>query len=166
MIGLYRGKSFLSRVIQWRTWSPYAHAAWITPAREVIEAWHVGGVRHNLTPDQDHTPGTPIDIFAVDLTEGEREGLMEFLLAQVGKRYDYRGVLKFISRRDGRRGSQERWFCSELIFAACLEIRRPLLSRIPSRKVHPGLLAYSPLLKSMGTYTTTQPIKPRRAENE
>ena len=43
MIALYKGTSALSRIIRWRTWSDYTHAAWVFQDGSVIEEWK-GGV--------------------------------------------------------------------------------------------------------------------------
>jgi len=167
MIALYNGKSPVSRVIQFINWNKYSHASWVddendellkslytaeTKDAEVIEAWHKGGVRRTKSIHADHTPGTVIDLFSIKLTRGERQALVEFYDNQVGKMYDFRGVLKFISRRDDN--NMDRWFCSEMIFAGFLRIRKPLLLRVPARKVYPGLLAYSPHLRHRGRIWT------------
>ena len=165
MIGLYKGKSFTSKLIKWRSWSEYSHASWIDVARprllkddiisplsHVFEAWIPDGVVERQNISDGHTKGTPIDLFDIQLTDGERQALMRFLRMQIGQKYDYRGVLKFMSRREGQ--TPDAWFCSELIFAAFQHICRPLLLRIPTWKVAPGMLAYSPLLKFVGTITT------------
>lgn len=158
MIGLYKGQSARSRLIKFRTWCDYSHASWIDDAdMSVHEAWTPGGVRHNRNTNIGHTPGTVIDLFSVKgLTVGEQDGLREFYSSQRGKPYDWRGVLMFVSRRDPANESaeQEKWFCSELVFAGFLYIKRPLLARIPAYKVYPGMLAYSPLLISAGSIVT------------
>jgi len=168
MIALYKGISFTSRIIKIRTWSEYSHASWtdddesifrawkegFEPDSSVIESWHIGGVRYNFSINIGHTPGTVIDLFSIDLTPSEREGLREFLLNQVGKKYDFKGCLNFITRRKESPAGQKRWFCSELVFAGFVHIRKPLLLRIPAWKVYPGLLAYSPLLRKQGTIIT------------
>ena len=150
MIGLYRGKSIPSRIVRIRTWSEYSHASWIRGNHSVIEAWWKGGVREKTHYSEDHTPGTLIHLFDIDLSHGEHQGLEEFFKAQLGKKYDWMGCLHFITRRPEYARDQDRWFCSELIFAAFEHIKKPLLLRIPAYKVSPGLLSYSPLLKFIG----------------
>lgn len=153
MIALYRGKSFLSRVIQFRTWSAYSHAAWVCEDGEVIQAWRHGVT---LTPDlaHGHTPGTPVDLFDIALTVNQRYEVEAFLRSQVGKPYDLRGALRFISRRQNAGDEQAGWFCSELIHAAFISAGIELLARIESWKVDPGLLSISPLLTYRASIVT------------
>lgn len=153
MIGLYRGKSFISKLIRWRTWSKYSHASWILDSGEVIEAWW-GGVRLKPCIDSDHTDRTQIDLFRINLTRRQREGVEEFLMAQVGKKYDFRSIAKFVSRRAEVAADQDKWFCSELVFAALASVNRAPLARVPAFKVSPGLLAVSPMLIAAGQMVT------------
>jgi hypothetical protein len=159
MILLYKGKSLISKAIKWQTFGPYSHAAWWLRDGTVIEAWHKGGVSHNESPATLHTPGTEIDVFdfnggsgilAADLSE-------QFLLSQVGKKYDFAPVLRgFVFRV--MRDNPNRWFCSELCHAAAVAGRLPLLARVPDWKIHPTLLSYSPRLIHIGTLTTLDHI--------
>ena len=109
-------------------------------------------------PDQHFqvTKNGVVDLFDVDLTQGELDGLRGFLMRQIGKPYDTRGVLHFVTRRPERWQDQEKWFCSELIHAGFVYIRKPLLVRIPAWKVYPGMLTYSPLLKKAGRIVVGQ----------
>lgn len=142
MILLYRGVSLVSRAIRWQTRSEYSHAAWMLPDGSVIEAWR-SGVRHVPSPFVNHSPGTEIDVYAVDgLTSRQARDVRDFLLAQVGRGYDWLSVLRFVSRREG---ASSRWFCSELVHAALAEAGVELL-RGPSWQFAPGHLAWSPLV--------------------
>jgi len=139
----------------------------------VIEAWHVGGVKHTCNLNADHTEGTLIDVFDIDgLTAEQRCTVEEFLRANVGFRYDFRGVLKFISRRKHRNPS--RWFCSELVFAALQHAKVDVLQRITPAEVYPGLLCVSPRVAflrrhTVARYKSHRPIIPdliKREEND
>ena len=143
MIALYKGTSALSRAIRWRTWSEYSHAAWVCDDGSVIEAWR-GGVRHVPSIHAQHTQGTEIDLFAVEMTTEKKWAVQEFLIRQIGKPYDYGAILGFMTRAKSE--NPEKWFCSELIFAACQSAGVALLKRIPTWQVSPGLLSISPLL--------------------
>ncbi len=142
---LYQGRSLLSRSIKFRTWRDYSHAALEIHADEIIDAWK-RGVRVIETPHEGHDPETIIHAFRVPpLTDEQRMAIKYFAREQVGRPYDYRGVLRFISRRDPRR-QNKKWFCSELVFEAFLRAGIELLARVPSHRVSPGDLALSPLL--------------------
>jgi len=145
MIALYKGTSALSRLIRWRTWSDYSHAAWVFPDGSVIEAWK-GGVTHAPSILSAHASDTEVHLFALDLTIEQRWAIQDFLIAQIGKPYDYAGILGFLAA--AKTENPDRWFCSELLFSAVKQARINLLARIPAWKVYPGLLALSPLLRS------------------
>ena len=144
MIALYKGTSALSRLIRWRTWSDYSHAAWVFPDQSVIEAWK-GGVTHAPSILAGHAPGTEVHLYTLDLTIEQRWAIQDFLIAQIGKPYDYAGILGFLTA--SKTEHPARWFCSELVFSALKQARISVLARIPAWKVSPGLLALSPLLR-------------------
>jgi hypothetical protein len=163
MILLYKGKSWISKMIKWQTFGQYSHAAWWCANGTVIEAWHKQtvngsvkiklkeGVQRHDSPATIHTPGTEIDVFAVpgiDAAAVER-----FLISQIGKDYDFAPVLRgFVFRVD--RDDPDKWFCSELIHRGCREGGKALLERIIDSRVHPTLLSYSPLIEKVGTIIT------------
>jgi uncharacterized protein YycO len=144
---LYRGVGWVSRVIQWQTRSPYSHAAVQLSSGKVIEAWHVGGVRMLDSPFDGHAKGTEIDVFGV--RGGFNPPAVEdFLLKQIGKRYDFLSVARFVSRRDAP--DDDRWFCSELVVAAFRMGSLSLLAGPPSY-ISPRDLRLSPCLIPYGT---------------
>lgn len=146
IVALYKGISPLSRMIRFRTWSEYSHASLYVPRSGEFESWIPNGVRNVSPIGSGHTPGTQVDLFAVTVTPSQEGKILHFLQEQVGKKYDYRGVLGFLSRRD-RAQNQDRWFCSELVFAACQAGGIDLLARIQPHRVSPDMLALSPLLE-------------------
>lgn len=160
MILLYRGIGFISRVIEWQTFSDYSHAAWWCQNGTVIEAWHTktedrkltlkNGVQRHDSPATIHKPGTVVDVFSVP---GINEDAVEqFLIQQIGKDYDFAPVLRgFVFRV--KRDNPDKWFCSELVHAACADAGVEL-QRAPSWKVSPGLLSFSPLLVPEGSLIT------------
>lgn len=162
MIAAYKGVSGISRTIRLINWNDVSHVSWVEPNEWEIEAWVKGGVRKVAPPFADHTPATVVDLYAVALTDGERAGLHEFLHDQLGKEYDRWGVLHFVTRRPPYPGDRERWFCSELIFAAFVHIKKPLLLRVPAHKVYPGMIVYSPLLRHAETVTVPEWARPAR----
>jgi hypothetical protein len=151
MIALYHGISGISRAIRFVNWSDYSHAAWITSEGSCIEAWITsawrlkGKVMESPRFDTNHTKGTKVDYFAIPTMTPEQERQITFYMRTcVGQRYDFGGVLKFLSRTPGE--PNDRWFCSEVIFSAC-ESAKIWLLRLPAWKVFPGMLAYSPLVE-------------------
>jgi hypothetical protein len=148
MILLYKGKSLISKAIQWQTFGPYSHAAWWCWDGTVIEAWHKGGVSHNPSPATLHTPGTEIDVFNIP---GVNDAVVAALLREeIGKKYDFAPVLRGFPLRLNR-DNPDKWFCSELVFDKVRKSGIDLLREVPAFKVHPTLMSYSPLIQPAGT---------------
>lgn len=141
----YEGISPISRAIRWQTRSPYSHVAILTSAGNVIEAvpWH--GVVCSGDPWQYHRPNTRIDVFdfTYPLTDYEERVGLQWLLAQVGKPYDYRGVIRFVTRVPHTVNGA--WFCSELIAEVCNVMNRPI-TRLPAHNAAPRDVVASPKL--------------------
>jgi len=154
MIAAYQGVSWRSRICRFLTWSKYSHVSWVDPEGWEIEAWS-SGVRCLQHAHSDHTPGTLVDLFSIDLEQDELNQLRDFLRAQVGKKYDFIGNLHFITRHHEYSRDRDRWFCSELIAEAFRSIRHPLLERIESFKVYPAMITYSPLLRHVHTHVVS-----------
>jgi len=142
LIGQYEGKSIISRIIKWRTWSKISHTAAIH-GNETIEAW--GGKVICQPFDQGHKPGTKVTIYSITCTDDQRQRFYNFMVSQVGMKYDYLGIVGFALRIKSQKA--ESWFCSELVFAALLYAGLLPLARIEPHKVSPGDLDISPLLK-------------------
>jgi uncharacterized protein YycO len=166
----YQGTSLISRLIRWQTRSRYSHIAtrftadkWVklgdsekyVHAGNVIEAWE-GGVRLAGNISTSHTPGTRVDLFefAAPLTATEEQAVARFLVRQLGKGYDYLAIVRFITREPVNRWQKSRWFCSELVFEACLTAGRNLLERCAAWEMPPRDIPRSPLLKSAGHEVT------------
>lgn len=144
----YRGVSLISRAIRWQTRSPYSHIALEMADGAIYEAWHVGGVR--CMPDYriGHTPGTRIDVFGLPITAMGEAHARTFLDEQVGKKYDFADVLRFLSRRSAT--ENDKWFCSELALVALRKAGVKLLNLEPWA-ASPRDVTISPLLVKTGT---------------
>lgn len=146
---LFRGRGVISQLIRWQTNGQYSHAAIQLPSGSIIEAWHKPArvrVRKNLTD------WSNVEAYEVEgMTPEQWEVALEWLDDQVGKKYDFGGVLRFLTRY--RKDQDEKWFCSELVFQALVEAGVELLSRIQCSQVSPTVLSFSPLLKP------SEPIK-------
>lgn len=149
MIALYKGTSLVSKAIKFINWSEYSHASWMTSDGGEYESWDTVGVRYSSIFGSQHTKGTEVDLFEIKLTKAEIDALEMFFREQMGKKYDYMGILGFLMRKDEH--VHNRWFCSELIAAGFESIKKPLLRNIPSYKVYPGMIAYSTLLTKVKT---------------
>jgi len=144
IIAAYKGKSWISKAIQWQTRGEYSHVA-VQTRKGIIEAWHSPSkVRVIRDWGDGHSKGTEVDLFIVYCSPMQEQIITEFLLGEVGKKYDFVGVLRFMSRRN--KNNPDRWFCSELVFAAFAAAGVDLLKRIQAYQVAPVTLVTSPEL--------------------
>lgn len=155
----YEGISAVSRTIRFMTWSRVSHTAWEMDDGRVIEAWHrPSGVRILDNFEQGHKPGTVVKAYRLPTTDYFFLMLAEiYMLNQVGKKYQFNGVFRFLSRRDQQQfdpatfkiGSYEpkKWFCSCLIFAGLMHGKVNLLENVPPWRASPGLVNLSPLMQ-------------------
>ena len=140
----YRGKSLISKLIRWQTRSQYSHVS-VEIDGQNYEAWHIGGVVRRSW-NEGHTSGTQVDVLRpVNTVNVVR--MRHFLEQQIGKGYDYKGVLRFLSRRDER--LDNRWFCSELVAQAFIEGMCVLQNMRPSY-LTPRDICMSPQLTVVG----------------
>lgn len=160
-LAFYKGKSLTSQLIKFQSRGVYSHVAFLLENGTVIEAWQDGGVLHNASLGMRHSPGTEVDIFDLPAMETyQKRALMHFLNEQLGKKYDFRGVFRFLSlprifnRLDPMADDVTRWFCSELAFAATNHAGIPLLARVRQDKVSPAVLSYSTQLTYVKTVLT------------
>lgn len=116
--------SLLLRAFLWSAWS---HCALID-GEHIIEAAATGGVKFRplaeLQAESSHW--TIVDIPAADPS-----AVLQAALAQVGRGYDWLGVLGIGFRR--RWQDDDRWFCSELIAYAFEVAGSPLFRGTPWR---------------------------------
>ena len=158
-----KGKSFISKLIKrYQRGFPYTHIAYVLNIRDrfnplVIEAWHLpfkftfrfpfikGGGVYKYRFSEQHTPGTEFTIFSIEVTNEQKEKIENFLLNQLGKEYDFKGIFGFASYSDLQ--DTDKWFCSELVFAAFKYAGVELLKNIEPYKVSPRIFLLSPFLK-------------------
>ena len=137
---LFRGRGIISKMIQWQCRSEYSHAAILMPDGRIVESWQGDGVRCKRMKSWDG-----VTAFSVPMaTDDDWAAVIEFAKSKVGERYDYKSVLQFVSRR--KADDNNRWFCSELVFAAFQNAGIDLLARVSAANVSPGDLCLSPYL--------------------
>ena len=156
-----KGISLTSRLIRWWQWGfPYTHIAYCFDLSDsndpiVIEAWW-NGVRQGKFSEV-HTLGTEFAVYSIQVTDGQKKRIEEFLQRQLRKPYDWLGILGF-PLRNWKLESKNRWFCSELVFAAFKQAGVELLKNTHPSEVSPRLFLKSPLLQF--EYTSCLPSKP------
>ena len=140
---LFKGRGMFSRLIRWQTNGQYSHAAIQLPDGRIIEAWHKPAQVRVRPPLRDWSN---VDAFSVQgMSEAKWKVVADFLEDQIGKKYDFGGVMRFVTR--WRKPKDDKWFCSELVFQAIKEAGVDLLSRIECSQVSPTVLSFSPLLQ-------------------
>lgn len=145
----YRGISIISILIKFQTRSIYSHIAVETDRGMVYEAWHRGGVQSNSSFKRLHTQGTKVDIFELVHPENFDVGKAKvFLKDQIGKKYDFWSVGRFLTRRKAQ--ANNKWFCSELAEEAFKHGGVHLLNGNPSEH-SPRDIVLSPYLRLVET---------------
>lgn len=121
------GKGLISEAIQWYTHSKYSHIRIAISDTEFIEAtWPKVRRGHITELKKGYTVKTPI----IPLTPEEQMNIRLFLHKKIGKKYDWRGLLSFIVRKNV---SNKNWyFCNELAEEAYIAINRKLVGGEPS----------------------------------
>lgn len=137
---LFHGRGLISALIRWQTRGRYSHAALLLPDGRIVEAWSGDGVRVKRLTDW-----SGVDCYMIPgMTAAQWDDAIAFALDQLGKGYDYWAIVRFISRE--RMPDNDRWFCSELVFAAIEHAGVRLFERTHSWSISPGTLEISPLL--------------------
>jgi len=153
-IAQYKGKGIGSKAIKLLTWGQYSHTAIMLEDDLIVEAWEgSNSVRIINSISDGHKPGTPVDIYYIDVS-AKQEGLIrEFVLAQVGKEYDYWGIHGFLWRK--QRQCDESWFCSELFGASCEHASVRLFNNVPPWRMSPSMASRSPVALRIESTVTT-----------
>jgi uncharacterized protein YycO len=144
-VSLHKAHGFFDKLIKWQTRSEYSHAAILLSENEIVEARGLHGVRQ--LSEFHFKKNEEIDIYSVEVTDEQAAKITSFVNAQLGKAYDWTMVIRFVTRKQATLGSINRWFCSEIIYAAFEQAGVDLLQQTEPWEVSPGLLSRSPLLK-------------------
>jgi len=181
-IAQYKGRTFNpSRIIEFLTRGPYSHSAfhfdehasvvaaqlvrsetpmgdlrWISEG-SVVEAWPPK-LRSVESLSAQHDPGTVVDIFGYDppLSGTEEAALIRLIIPEIGTPYDWKDVLRFVTRRRPKPEDLERtWFCSEFVTELSRKIGRPFFNQTESWEVPPSWVQRTRALKYLRTETTT-----------
>lgn len=151
-IALYRGTSWISKAIRFMSWGIYSHASIVMPDGTNYESWDGVGVRSCPNISYGHTPKTRVDFFEIEMQADQLELLECALQSQLGKKYDYKGVLRFcpalrfFMRDSPSKREQARWFCSEYVCWALEEAGIILLNK-PCWKISPSDIPSSPIVR-------------------
>ena len=131
-----KGTSVMSRLIMLLTRSEYSHSACYVGNRKIIECdW--GGVQLKILSEK-----TIYDIYRhVNATEQQIETAVDWMLEQVGAKYDFMGLLWIgmnrLRLRKKRLGMERKFWCSELIADGYFIAKIPLKVNFETFKVCP-----------------------------
>jgi hypothetical protein len=147
----FRGRGWLSAAIRLVTKSEYSHVGlvYLFEGRVYCMEAVGSGVRLILMSELVRHYDGGIDWFELrDAPVASRASALGFAFAQLGKRYDTRGILRFLwAKLMGnipRTRDQDEWFCSELAAAAWDRAGVPLVPQPwPPDYVSPAMLANS-----------------------
>lgn len=141
----HHGSGLISTLIKWQTRGVYSHVSLLLPDGRQVEAWWDGvQVR-----DKFDAHGGAVDFFVVpNISAAQIDGIVQFALSEKGAGYDFSAVADFLTRGRPSNGSDSRWFCSELAYAATKRNGIDLLSVPVSEawRVDPVHLFWSPLV--------------------
>ncbi len=164
---MYRGRSLLSRIIQYMTRSPYSHAglaAWWNDRLMVMEAVAKGVVVTTLSANVRSYHGD-VEWFTCveEIPETDRHQMIQFAQQELGKEYArWRAVmlgLKILSQKDRKQRDrlrrERRLFCSLYVAEVYNAIGKDLKKGVSDRFMSPADLAGSPLLRRAGLLRKT-----------
>lgn len=121
----------LSWVIRAGSWSKWSHVALIDGSDVIEAAAPVGVVRTPLAERQQRDPTWAIATLACR----DRAAIIAAAATQLGKPYDYTGVIGIGLHRDWQ--EDDSWFCSELVAWAFEQGGSPLFRADATRRVAP-----------------------------
>lgn len=121
------GTGLISEAIQWYTHSKYSHIRIAISETEFIEATWPRVRKGNISElKKGYTIKTPI----YPLTADEQAELVAFLESKIGAKYDWRGLISFIIRKQVQ--NKVWFFCNELAEEAYIYIKRKLVGGDPA----------------------------------
>ena len=123
-----------SRLIKLFTWSNYSHVGIICDEYVIDSRWANGGVtRYSVQELFNHYPRvTVFEVSSVPATA------IDYAASQIGKPYDWAAIVGMPLHRDW--AQDDKWFCSELVAAACMHAGQPIINKPVSRVTPQDLL--------------------------
>lgn len=152
MLQFSGSSQFGSRIIQYGTWSWAGHVDFVLPDGSLLGSvatsptWcgkkgKPGVCYHDMKPLKEYSR---VERYTVDASDA----VLEYAKSQLGKPYDWIGVLNFVVQ-DSDWMDEDKWFCSELV-AWAFEMAGDPLIRGVSNRITPAALLYSTKLQYVG----------------
>jgi uncharacterized protein YycO len=105
-----------SVLLRFFTWSSWSHCGVVTPEGTVIEAAAFHGVVER--PASEFMADGVAQFAFKEIPVADDAAAIAWARAQIGKPYDWNGVIGLALRRDSWQ-DEDAWFCSELVEGAC-----------------------------------------------
>jgi uncharacterized protein YycO len=135
------GEGIEGALVRWQSWSWAAHVGIALPRGMMLDALPGQGVAL-------HARGRGVHrLYRVTLSDAGTEAACAWLARQLGKPYDWGGIVSFVTHRHWR--SEKKWFCSELVASFAEKAGRPLIEAPDARRVTPADLLFSTRLHRM-----------------
>ncbi len=157
---LYKGTSFVSKLIQWKTQSLYSHVAVVVEADTNLAIESNTGSRSGVRAlDLRKLDAKIIDVFRIKAGHPFRkEEVISYLVDSLGSHYDYPGVLflgalKALNLKKQANSWQKKkdYFCSELVYEAFSSAGLDIVPQIGQSDItSPGDISRSPVLEKIG----------------
>lgn len=144
----FRGRGVISWAIRTFTRGEYSHVGVWFEDKTLYEAWQGSG-KHlwrnsGVRRIPNWKPSGGIDIYKLEVTERQYEDAQRYAESQVGTGYDYRGVIRFVTKCKPPEDTNN--FCSAYAFDIAKAARRYLLHAPAGEYINPNVLSYSPFL--------------------
>lgn len=123
----------LSPIIRWVTWSDWSHVAILFDDNLVIESTLGHGGVKTCSLDEFKSRASEWAIFDIECKNPE--GVLEAAMSQVGKPYDWTGILGIGFHRDWQ--EDDAWWCSEFMLWCFDESGDPKIKREAIRRATP-----------------------------
>jgi len=113
-----RGTAWDSKLIEWQTRAWCSHCEAMMPDwKQTLGAMLKGGVKYRSFDDPEYKGVKRWENWHVPCTIAQKDTFYGFMESQIGKPYDWRGIVSFaLGERDWRDASA--WFCSEILVRA------------------------------------------------
>lgn len=158
---LYKGRSFMSRLIEWNTGSLYSHVSVVANARMNLAIESNTGSQSGVRAlDLRKLQADEVDVYRVKPGQAfKQEQVISYLVASLGSHYDYPGVIWLgllkllrLKKQANKFQSEKDYFCSELVYEAFHSAGLDIVPQISEADItSPGDIARSPVLEKIKT---------------
>ena len=148
IFGLSRSPGFISHAIRLFSWGSWSHAFLVIDGM-VYESREFVGV--HCVPYAAAVAGTSaVQLFRVPSTPEQDQTIMAFACAHLGKAYDYRGIIGFISHREEAPHEYDaRVFCSDYVFEAAYAAGIKFYRDRRGYQITPSMLEWSEIAEPL-----------------